>query len=104
MTYHPPRRGHRPLPLISAITAVLLVSGCAITDPFQRPGVWRPMGANEANFELQVARAADLVQGRGTTDSDGDAAAAAVDRLRQDKAKPLLQSGISKVGASDGAK
>ena len=104
MTQHRPLRSQRLLPLISATAGLLLVAGCAMTDPYQRPGMWRPMGSNEANFELQVARAADLVQGRGTTDTDGDAAAAAVDRLRQDKSRPLPQSGISKIGATDGAK
>lgn len=76
--------------------------GCAIFDPFERPGMWRPNGANDVNLELQVVRPSDLVQGRGTTDSDGLTAAAAVDRLRHDRVKELPQTGISGVGAGGG--
>lgn len=89
-------------PRVLAVTALAMLAGCAMTDPYQRPGVWRPFGTNEMNFELQVARAADLVTGRGTDDADADMAAAAVDRMKRDKAKPLPNSGISGVGAAGG--
>jgi hypothetical protein len=78
------------------------LGGCAIMDPYERPGVWRPMGANDLNRELQVSRPTDLVQGRGTTDSDGQTAAAAVDRLAHDRVKALPDSDISGVGGSGG--
>jgi type IV pilus biogenesis protein CpaD/CtpE len=84
--------------LLVTATGLLVLSGCAQTDPFQRPGIWRPMGANEMDFELQVARAADMVKGRGTDEADGDSAAAAIDRMRHDKVKPLLSNSVSKVG------
>ena len=76
-------------------------SGCAMTDPYQRPGVWRPMGANEMNFELQVARAADLVQGRGADEIDSESAVAAIERMRIDKVKPLPSATAS--GKAGGA-
>ena len=78
------------------------LGGCAITDPYDRPGLWRPMGSNDLNRELQVARPTDLVQGRGTTDSDGQTAAAAVDRVLHDRVKTLPDSDISSVGGSGG--
>ena len=90
----------RVLRSFTIAAGLLMLSGCAMTDPYQRPGVWRPLGSNDANWEMQVARASDLVQGRGTHDVDGDAAAAAVDRLRRDKMKPLPVNGISAVGAN----
>ena len=60
------------------------------------------MGANDLNRELQVARPTDLVQGRGTTDSDGQTAAAAVDRMLHDRIKALPDTDISNVGGSSG--
>ncbi|MCW3475826.1 hypothetical protein [Limobrevibacterium gyesilva] len=93
------------LPLIAL--SVLTLGGCSIgesmVDPYKRPGTWRPMGANALNLELQVARPADLVQGRGTVEADGDSAAKAIERLRNDKVKPLPQSSISSVGSSGGS-
>jgi type IV pilus biogenesis protein CpaD/CtpE len=83
--------------------ALLGLAGCETVDPYGRPGVWRPLGANELNFELQVARASDLTKGRGSVGADGETAAAAVDRLRRDKVKQLPQSGISQVGSAAAA-
>ena len=103
MTQHPTPHRHRPWRLVPAILGLLALAGCSLTDPYQRPGVWRPTSANETNFELQVARAADLVRGRGAIDADGDAAAAAVERLRQDKVRVLPASSISKIGGNSGA-
>jgi hypothetical protein len=89
------------LAALAAGTAMTL-GGCAMMDPYERPGVWLPMGSNDLNRELQVARPTDLVQGRGTTDSYGPTAADAVDRLVHDKVKPLLDTDISGVGGSGG--
>jgi uncharacterized membrane protein YgcG len=82
--------------------AAVTLGACAAIDPFERPGVWQPIGSNDLNRELQVARPTDLVLGRGTTTSDGIQAAAAVDRLAHDKVKQLPQSNISSVGSSGG--
>ena len=84
-----------------AVTALTLAA-CAAIDPFERPGVWQPIGSNDLNRELQVARPTDLVLGRGTADSDGIQAAAAVDRLAHDKVKALPQSEIAPIGSSGG--
>ena len=75
------------------IGAVLLLAGCEDLDPYHRPYVWYPTGASEANIAAQVANPYDMVRGRGVTRADGDLAAAAVDRARQDKVKPLLNPG-----------
>ncbi len=86
----------------TAGAALLLLAGCAATDPYQREGVWRPTGLPKLNFEAQVARPADLVQGRGTEFAEGDTAAQAVERLRQGKVKPLPTVSTATVGASTG--
>jgi hypothetical protein len=90
----------RPL---AAGAGMLVLAGCSTIDPFHRAGVWRPMGANEMNLELEVAHSSDMVKGRGTEDADGLTAAAAVDRLYKDKVKPLPQASLSKSGGSGGS-
>jgi type IV pilus biogenesis protein CpaD/CtpE len=88
---------------IACLGLAVSLGGCNLIDPFEKPGVWQPMGANDMNFELQVARPGDLAQGRGTIDTDGDTAAQAVDRLRHDKVKPLVAVGTqSGSGGSSG--
>ena len=80
--------------------ALFSIAGCALTDPYQRPGIWRPLGVNDLNFEIQVARLADLEKGRGSATVDGETAALPIERLRRDKARALPASGISSVGAN----
>jgi type IV pilus biogenesis protein CpaD/CtpE len=52
------------------------------------------------NIELQVAHPSDLLAGRGTTDSDGETAAAAVERMRKDKVRALPDSSLVPIGGS----
>ncbi len=91
---------------ISFRTALLLggtaaLAGCGPDyDPLTREGLWHPNHANRSNLTLMVANPADLVRGTGTTTSDGQLAAAAVDRLRTDKVKKLPASDIANIGAS----
>jgi hypothetical protein len=84
------------------------VCGCARTEPYQRVGVWHPVGANAANLEAMVANPQDLRKGRGTGMAPGDLAGAAAIRLRTGTVRKLPASSISKVqttaggGGSDG--
>lgn len=90
---------------VCGLVLAVSLGGCALTDPYEKPGNWRPMDANALNLELQVAHPTDLAQGRGTEDSDGASAALAIDRLRQDKVKPLVDidtSGASSSGSGNG--
>lgn len=77
----------------------VLLSGCAYDpfDPYQVPGTWRPTGANEQNLRVMLARPTDALGGRGDPGSDGQRAAAAVERLRADNVKPLPESGVAKL-------
>jgi hypothetical protein len=68
---------------------VALLSGCNALEPYDRADTWHPTGANEANLAAMAVNPADLAHGRGTTASDGTTAAAAIDRLRHDRVKPL---------------
>lgn len=71
-----------------SFTAVLLLAGCA--DPIDRPGTWRAGDLNNQNLRAMMANPADERFGAGATDSRADTAAAAVQRLREDKTHPLL--------------
>ena len=51
----------RPLICLS----LLALAGCAESDPYRRPGMWQPEGANAANMAAMVERKSDLVHGRG---------------------------------------
>ena len=79
------------------IAASLLLAGCALTDPYQRPGNWYPLGVNAENLTLMVANPNDLREGQPLGPADGQLAAAAVERLRRDKVKSLPDSGVADV-------
>ena len=70
-----------------------LLAGCV----YDRPGTWRPVGANEANLRAMVADPQDLVTGVADSRADGQVVAAAVARYRAGKVKDLPDSSISKV-------
>jgi hypothetical protein len=70
-------------------------------DPLVREGLYQPSHVNRQNLTLQVANPGDLVRGSGTTGGDGQLAAAAVDRLRNDKVKKLPASDIAQVSAGN---
>jgi len=81
------------MPRLKLLRLVLLLSplaaaGCDL-DPFERPELWNPTGANEANLAAMVDDPMDLVRGRGEAGAEGNRAAAAVARLRRDHVKEL---------------
>jgi hypothetical protein len=77
-----------------------LIAGCEATDPFTAEGRWRPSGVNEANLRGMVADPAHLERGVETWRADGHLAAAAIDRLRRDRVKPLPASGVARIQAT----
>jgi hypothetical protein len=94
-----------PLSLLGR--SVLVLSGTLLGlsacgpefDPLYREGLYRPQHDNHMNLVTQVANPADLVRGTGTSVSDGQLAAAAVDRLRTDKVKKLPQTDVADIGS-----
>lgn len=79
------------LPLLAAL------AGCGAIDPLTRPGVWHPIGANDANLRATVANPQDLVNGAASPLADGTLAAAAVARYHADRVKPLPDSGLAAI-------
>jgi type IV pilus biogenesis protein CpaD/CtpE len=78
------------------VAVLMLLTGCDAADPYLREGVWRPNNANEVDLHAMVASPSDLVRGVSSL-SDGQQAAAALDRYRNDKVRPLPDSSIAKV-------
>jgi type IV pilus biogenesis protein CpaD/CtpE len=83
--------------LLCLVALILAVAGCEATDPYHREGVWRPNDANEANLRSMVAVPSDLVLGASSLDGDGQQAAKALDRVRNDKMRALPDSAVAKI-------
>lgn len=86
-----------PLMRMNASFGLLVVLvGCAATDPLQNTSDWHPDGSNETNIATEVVNPADLRHGREPTGAaDGEQAAAAVLRLRTGRTKTLPDSSLS---------
>jgi type IV pilus biogenesis protein CpaD/CtpE len=77
------------------------LTGCGPAyEPLTREGVWRAEHTNRANLTLMAASPADLVRGTGTTATDGQVEAAAVERYRNDKVKKLPDSGLTQLSVN----
>ncbi len=77
----------RPARAVAIMTA-LACSAC-------QPAGWPLTGANDVNLGAMAATPADLVTGQNAPGADGQQAAAAVARLRQDRVRPLLTETLS---------
>ncbi len=75
-----------------ALVGLLLVSGCATTDPYLKPAQWQPVGANARNLAAMVANPNDLIRGHGDRYTVGSQAAVPVTALLAGKAAPLPSS------------
>jgi type IV pilus biogenesis protein CpaD/CtpE len=74
---------------ISLAVLVVSVSACTNFEPYRRTDVWSPTGSNAGNIAAMVARPSDLIVGRNGQAGDAHEAAVSVDRIWQDKPKPL---------------
>jgi hypothetical protein len=87
----------RKIVLAAASLAILTVAGCEEYDPLYRDGLWHPMHVNRTDLALMAANPAELVRGRGTPTADGQLAAAAVQRLHDNKVKKLPDAGLANI-------
>lgn len=71
---------------------LLLPAACSQMSPDTRAGIWHPSGVNSRNLAAMMADPSDLVRGREASGSDSPLAIAAVNRLKDNKAKPLPNS------------
>lgn len=86
-----------------ALLALALAS-CEANDPYRASDLWQPAGANAGNLAAMAARPRDLVVGRGGRLTDGRLSADAVDRVWQDRAKPLTPATGSTATTSNSGK
>jgi hypothetical protein len=86
---------------LSLIIAVGLLGGC--NDPYRWPGHWDAAQVNELNLAVQASDWRDLAAGHGDPGSDGQEAAAAVDRLRKGVIKPLASGTVSDIASGSTA-
>lgn len=84
----------RPLLLLASLATI---PACAANDPFRRDGAWRPGGSNEANLAAMMVDPRERVGGTAPARAEGLRAAAAIDRLRTDRVRPLPDSGIARI-------
>ena len=83
--------------LLACSGLLLVLAGCDITYPYEREGVWRPNYANDANLRALVVSPSDLMRGVESPGGDGQQAAAALDRQREDKPRKLPDSGVANI-------
>jgi hypothetical protein len=81
----------------TALLFLVVLAGCDGIDPYQREGVWRPNGANEANLRAMVVVPSDLAVASRSGPADGTLAAAAMSRLHHDRVRPLPDSALGQV-------
>nr|WP_294517573.1 hypothetical protein [uncultured Rhodopila sp.] len=80
------------------ILVALSLAACQnIADPSYSSGTWKPAHVNEANLQAMIANPADLDHGHGDGRTSAVLAAAAIDRLRTDKVKPLATTGLADI-------
>jgi type IV pilus biogenesis protein CpaD/CtpE len=92
------------LPRLAAALVVAALAGCADGgEPFSRPYTWSITGTDAANLAVMAEAPEDLARGRGLVGANGQAAAAAIDRLRTDHRKPLDNTATSSAAGSGGA-
>lgn len=87
------------------VLLALALAACDATDPYRASDVWQPTGANAGNMAAMAARPRDLIVGRGGRFTDGHLSADAVERLWQDRTRPLAPAtGAAATGSSNSGK
>ena len=88
------------------LLTLLAFGGCGtewdVAGP-DRPGTWRPDGANAANLQAMVATPSHLDRGVGGTTDRGSQGADAVERLLDDRRRALPVTRTTTVGGAAGA-
>ncbi|MFT8246980.1 hypothetical protein [Roseomonas sp. BN140053] len=91
------------MPRLSCTLLLLLLAACR-HDDFSRAGTWQPTGVNEINLQAMLSDPADANRGVAARDERGAAAAAPINRLLNDRRKPLpLSTWGSATGAAPSA-
>ncbi len=87
---------------LAAILACLAAAACSPEPIIDRPGTWKPTGANDWNLRAMVADQRDLDAGVSARTSRGNQGSQAVARLLADKRRPLLNVTTSSLSQPSG--
>jgi hypothetical protein len=71
---------------------LFLLAACGSGDPYRRADTWAPSGVNAENLAAMIADPRNLVLGQRGGRPDAQQAVGAVDRIWQDRPKPLLSA------------
>ncbi len=74
---------------LAQLVLALSVTGCAATDPYERPAMWQPEGANAGNIAAMIERPSDLRRGRGDLGPIRVEGQLAVARIWEGRERPL---------------
>ncbi len=91
-------RRFRSFALLMLPTVLLTALGGCTQDPFERPGTWKPIGANEHNLRAMVASPDHLERGVAADTERGSAASTAVTRLLIERRRQLPNVRTSTIG------
>lgn len=80
--------------------ALLLLAACQ-TDDLNRPGTWRPGGANDANLRAMVADPGHLRAGVAAPTERAMPATQAIRRMETDRRRPLPDTRAAQIGAAN---
>jgi hypothetical protein len=81
------------------ILLLALLCGCATND-LDRPGTWRPNGANDTNLRAMIADPAHLRAGVAAPTERAEPATQAIRRLQTDRRRPLPDSRAAQIGVT----
>jgi len=91
-----------PHPFLLLACPLLTMAGCTETEPYNRVGMWSPVGANTRNIAAMAADPRDLIRGHGDgAGANGRMSADAVNRLRDGTTKPLLSISAQSAPGAD---
>lgn len=87
---------------LAGLLVLALCSGCAMTDPYERDGLWQPDGAVQGNIAAMVADPRDLIRGQGPASDAEYGGGSAVGNLWSGHSKPLLTKTDTAASGSGG--
>ncbi|MFC7478334.1 hypothetical protein ACFQS7_28630 [Dankookia sp. GCM10030260] len=82
-----------PVPLLGVL---FLLAGC----DFDRPRTWQATGVNDANLRAMLAEPADAVRGVAARTERAQPASQAVNRMEQDRRRPMPDSRAALIGTA----
>ena len=98
-TPRPPRGA--ALAAIALVGALLALAACT-EDPFERPGTWQPVGANDANLRAMVQDPATLRRGVGAGTDRGQQGSTPITTLEAGQRPAVPTTALTSVGAGGG--